>query len=70
MGMRISWAPARFISSRTMAVTRCRARKPSGRKVYMPEVSLRMKPPRTSSWWLMTSASDGISLVVGNNIWV
>ena len=31
-GMRISWAPARFISSRTIASTRRTARRPSGRK--------------------------------------
>src|SRR5229473_5958377 len=33
----------------------------------MPAASCRMNPARTSSWWLATEASAGVSLRVGTN---
>ena len=54
-------APERFISSRTMAVTLCRTLSPAGSQVYMPLASLRIRPARNINWWLMTSASAGVS---------
>ena len=48
--MMISWAPAASISSRTMAMIFLSVRQPSGRYVYVPLASLRMRPARIISW--------------------
>src|SRR6478735_391154 len=55
------------ISSRTMASTRRSTFRPSGSQVYMPGLTRRMYPARTSSWWLGTSASAGFSRRVRRN---
>jgi hypothetical protein len=41
-------------------------RKPRGSHEYKPEASLRIMPARNMSWWLMTSASAGVSLTVAS----
>src|SRR5919106_54368 len=63
--MSISWPPIAFSSSRTIWLTFSWTRHPSGRKVQRPAPTWRMKPPRTSSWWLTASASAGGSRSVG-----
>src|SRR4051812_40926595 len=68
-GIRTSSAPARSISSRTMFSTLRRVRNPSGIQVYNPAASLRMRPARSMSCWLTTSASAGVSLVVLTGYW-
>src|SRR5712691_9472170 len=40
-------------------------RQPSGKNVQTPAATWRMKPPRTSSLWLVASASAGSSRRVG-----
>src|ERR1043165_8003181 len=68
-GIRTSSAPARSISSRTMFSTLRMVRRPRGIQVYRPAASLRMRPARSMSWWLTTSASAGVSLVVLTGYW-
>ena len=67
-GTNISWAPALFISSRTMLLTFCRQRRPSGRYVYVPLANLRIRAERIISRWLVISASAGTCLRVGINV--
>ncbi|MNK46967.1 hypothetical protein D3C87_657630 [compost metagenome] len=63
-------APALFISSRTMFSIFFSTRRPVGSQAYMPEASLRIIPARSISWWLMTSASEGVSLRVESRYWL
>src|SRR5574340_1393691 len=69
-GISSSIAPARFISSRTTASTRRSTRRPSGIQVYNPDPRRLMRPARSISLWLTSSASDGASLVVEMKYWV
>jgi hypothetical protein len=57
-------APAASISSRTTRSTRRNTRKPSGIQVYSPDPSRLIRPARSISLWLISSASEGASLVV------
>src|SRR5690606_28835154 len=68
--MDTSIAPALFISSRTMFSTFFRTRTPVGSQVYNPEASLRIIPARSISWWLITSASAGVSFRVESRYWL
>ncbi len=63
-GICTSSAPARFISSRTTASILRSTRSPSGIQLYSPEPSRRMRPARSMSLWLASSASAGASLMV------
>ena len=63
-GASISRAPARFISSRTTVSTRRSTLSPSGIHEYNPLASLRIRPARSISLWLASSASWGASLRV------
>ena len=69
-GIRTSMAPDLFISSRTMLATLFSTRRPVGSQVYIPAASLRIIPARSISWWLMTSASAGVSFCVDNKYWL
>jgi hypothetical protein len=53
-----------------MASTLCNTRRPVGNQVYRPEASLRIIPARSISWWLITSASFGVSLSVESKYWL
>src|SRR6266540_1051440 len=64
-GQSISWPPIASISSRMICTTFWCTRQPSGKYVHRPAPTCRMKPPRTSSWWLAASASAGGSRRVG-----
>ena len=68
-GIDTSMAPARSISSRMTCSTLRRTRRPTGRNVYRPPVSLRTRPARSRSWCDTISASDGVSLSVGMKVW-
>ncbi len=63
-GITSSRAPARFISSRTMVSTLRSTRSPIGSQLYRPAARRRIRPARSISWWLMTSASAGVSFIV------
>src|SRR3954462_3878727 len=63
-GISSSTAPARFISSRTMASTLRSTSNPSGIHVYRPLPSFLISPARNMSLWLTSSASLGASLRV------
>ncbi|MCW8923209.1 MAG: hypothetical protein OQK69_06215 [Gammaproteobacteria bacterium] len=41
-----------------------RTRTPSGSQLYNPEASRRIRPARNISWWLLISASAGVSFTV------
>ena len=64
--MSSSWAPARFISSRTIASTLRRARMPSGRNVNSPAAVFFTSAARTSSLCESISASPGSS----RRVWI
>ena len=51
-----------------MASTLRKTRKPYGIHVYKPEARRRIKPARNISWWLIISASAGVSrsVEIGN----
>ena len=66
LGINTSREPAAFISSRTMASTLRITFKPMGSQVYRPEASLRIMPARSISWWLITTASEGVSFCVAS----
>ena len=70
MGISISTAPARFISSRTTASTLRATRKPIGIQVYRPLATRLIKPARSISLWLGNSASAGASLRVEIKNWL
>ena len=53
-----------------MASTLRRVRSPRGSQVYRPEVRRRIIPARSINWWLMTSASAGVSFNVAINNWL
>src|SRR5450830_392114 len=63
-GISSSSAPALFISSRTIASTLGNTRKPSGIQLYSPEPKRLIRPARTISIWLCSSASLGASFWV------
>src|SRR3546814_1363294 len=64
VGINSSIAPARSISSRTIASTLRSARRPSGDQVYRPAASRRSMPALSISRWLAISASAGVSFSV------
>ena len=68
-GITSSSAPARFISSRTMRSTLRSTRRPIGSQLYSPAARRRIRPARSISWWLTTSASAGVSLMVLMGYW-
>src|SRR5262245_24746489 len=61
----ISCDPIASIASRMIWTTFSWTRQPSGRNVHRPALTWRMKAPRTSSLWLIASASAGASRRVG-----
>src|SRR4249920_2181667 len=67
--MKSSCAPIASISSRMIPTTFSWTRQPSGRNVQTPALTWRMKAPRTSSLWLIASASAGASRRVGRKSW-
>ena len=60
-GITISWPSTRSISSRRSRSILCLTRMPSGRYSKIPEVTWRIRPALSISWWLTSSASAGAS---------